>query len=291
MFFLLRQISKHLARKTPQQLQRIGGRLGLLLGRIVRYRRSEIIATLAGCFPEWPPERAQHAANGMYQHLGLLLLEGIRTDQIAPEQLLQEVETSAFEKALRILDQKRGLLILTAHIGNFEMLGMLAAFKGAPLTVVVKQLKPKWLNNYWVSTRGKFGVKMLPAKHSYRYCREALKQNGILGFILDQNMKRNRGIFVDFFGRPACTSPGLALLSAQTGAPVLPAFIVRLPDGRHHVHALDPLPPPPNTDKTTIRQATQEYTTIIENFIRQYPEQWIWLHRRWRTQPEPDNAA
>ncbi|MBI2437875.1 MAG: lysophospholipid acyltransferase family protein, partial [Lentisphaerae bacterium] len=81
----------------------------------------------------------------------------------------------------------------------------------------------------------------------------------------------------------ACTSPGLALLSAQCGAPVLPVFMLRGSDGRHRLHVLDPLKPPAGTDSAAIRQATQDYTTIIEQFVRAHPEQWIWLHRRWRT--------
>ncbi|MDP2990288.1 MAG: lysophospholipid acyltransferase family protein [Kiritimatiellota bacterium] len=285
MIAIIRALSWLSARLSPSQVQRMGRALGWLLGSGLRFRRKEVQAALQRCFPEKSPADVRAIADGMYRHLGIFLIEILRTGYIDPATLDEEVDFSGLEKAMQILSQGRGLIVLTAHVGNFELLAMMGALKGAPLTVITKALKPKWLNDWWIETRGKFGVKMLPARDSYRYCREALKANGVLGFILDQNMKRNRGIFVDYFGRPACTSPGLALLSAQTGAPVLPVFMLREPDGRNRVHVFDPLPPPASADKEAIRQATQAYTTIIEQFVRAHPDQWIWLHRRWRTQP------
>ncbi|MBU4365856.1 MAG: lysophospholipid acyltransferase family protein [Verrucomicrobia bacterium] len=285
MIAIIRALSWLSARLSQSQVQCVGRVLGWLLGSGLRFRRSEVQATLQRCFPEKSPADVRVVADGMYRHLGVFLIEGLRTGHMDLAALAEEVDFSGFEKGLQILSQGHGLIVLTAHVGNFELLAMMAALKGAPLTVITKALKPKWLNDWWLETRGKFGVKMLPARDSYRYCREVLKANRILGFILDQNMKRNRGIFVDYFGRPACTSPGLALLSAQTGAPVLPVFMLREPDGRHRLHVFDPLPPPERADKEAIRQATQAYTAIIERFVRAHPDQWIWLHRRWRTQP------
>ena len=285
MIVIIRALSWLSACLSQFQVQRVGRALGWLLGSGLRFRRGEVQATLQRCFPEKSPADVRIVADGMYRHLGILLIEILRTGCIDPVALDEAVNCSGFEKGMQILRQGRGLIVLTAHVGNFELLAMMAALKGAPLTVITKALKPRWLNDWWIETRVKFGVKMLPARDSYRYCRETLKANGILGFILDQNMKRNRGIFVDYFGRPACTSPGLALLSAQTGSPVLPVFMLREPDGRHRVHVFDLLPPPERTDKEAIRQATQTYTTIIEQFVRAHPDQWIWLHRRWRTKP------
>ena len=291
MIVIIRALSWLSARLPYAGAQGVGRALGWFLGSVLRFRRGEVRAVLQRCFPKKSPADVLVITDGMYRHLGTLLVEGLRTGHMDMAALEKEVDFSGFEKGMQILSRGRGLIVLTAHVGNFELLAMMAALKGAPLTVITKALKPKWLNDWWIETRGKFGVRMLPARDSYRYCREALKANRILGFILDQNMKRNRGVFVDYFGRPACTSPGLALLSAQTGAPVLPVFMLREPDGRHRVCVFDPLPPPERADKETIRQATQAYTTIIERFVREHPEQWIWLHRRWRTQPLEEAKA
>lgn len=291
MIGVIRCLSWLVARLSAAQVRRVGRGLGWLLGAVLRFRRCEVLAVLQRCFPDKTPADIRAIADGMYRHLCTLLVEGLRTGHMDLAALGKEVDFSGFEKGMQILSQGRGLIVLTAHVGNFELLAMMAALKGAPLTVITKALKPAWLNDWWIETRGKFGVKMLPARNSYRYCRETLKANGVLGFILDQNMKRNRGIFVNYFGRPACTSPGLALLSAQTGAPVLPVFMLRQPDGRHQVCVFDPLPAPARADQEAIRQATQAYTSIIERFVREHPEQWIWLHRRWRTQPVEDTKT
>lgn len=284
MIAILRGLSWIGGRLSLCQVQRAGRVLGWLLGVLLRYRRGEVLEAIQRSFPEKAPAAVRGIADGMYRHLGTLLIESLRLSRMPPSALAEEVDFSGIEKVRQILSQGRGLIVLTAHVGNFELLAMMSAWKGLPLTAIVKELKPKWLNAWWCETRERFGLKMLPRRGSYRACRAVLKANGILGFILDQNMKRDHGIFVNYFGRSACTSPGLAILSAQAQAPVLPAFLLRLHDGRHRLHLLDPLPPPSGTDHASIRQATQNYTMIIERFVREHPEQWIWLHRRWRTQ-------
>jgi len=211
-------------------------------------------------------------------------VEFLRAGALTPAQISKEVLLEDCTKIFSALSGGKGLLVLTAHVGNFELLAMAAALKGVPLTIVAKTLKPEWLNRWWFDTRSAFGVRTLPSRNSYRKCLDVLGSNGVLAFVLDQNMNKYRGIFVDFFGRPACTSPGLALLSARSGASVLPVFTLRGGDGRHRIRFLD-LIPPPGKSKEAIKNATQHYTGIIEDFIRTHPEQWIWLHRRWRTQP------
>ena len=110
---------------------------------------------------------------------------------------------------------------------------------------------------------------------------------------MDQNQTRSRGVFVDFFDRSASTSPGLAILSAQTGAPVLPAFMIHRANFKHEMVTYPAIEPPPDKSPESIHAFTQQYTAVIEDVVRKYPEQWIWLHRRWRTQaiddtPEPE---
>ncbi len=286
MIALFHGLSALCGRLSRARVQRLGAAIGWCLGSLLRVRRGEVQAAIGRCFPDKTPADVRAVADGMYRHLGILLLETLRFGAIDPDRLGEDVEGDGIEQGLALLSQGRGLIVLTAHLGNFDLLAMAAGRHGAPLTVITKSLKPAALNAWWNETRGRFGVRLLPPRGSYRRCREVLKANGILGFVLDQNMKRKRGIFVDFFGRPACTSPGLAMLSAQNATPVLPAFITRLPDGRHRVRLGDPLPPPADTGDDAIRRATQAYTAIIERAVRAQPDQWIWLHRRWRTQPD-----
>jgi KDO2-lipid IV(A) lauroyltransferase len=142
------------------------------------------------------------------------------------------------------------------------------------------------INKFWMNARSRFGLKFVPAHNSYRQCLSALRKNEIIAFVLDQNMIDTEGIFVDFFGKKACTSPGLAYMSAQSGAAVVPVFMIRLENGRHLIKAAAPIPPPPDRKPETIHAYTQLYTKVIEDVVREYPAQWTWIHRRWRTTPK-----
>jgi KDO2-lipid IV(A) lauroyltransferase len=113
-----------------------------------------------------------------------------------------------------------------------------------------------------------------------------LKNNGVLGILIDQNVASYEGVFVDFFGRPACTTDGLALLALHTKAPVLPGYMVRLADGKYRLVIGEEVPVVQTGDRDAdIAINTQNFTRIIENMIRQYPDQWLWVHQRWKTKP------
>jgi KDO2-lipid IV(A) lauroyltransferase len=176
------------------------------------------------------------------------------------------------------------VVVLTAHLGNWDLMGLWAASR-YPLTIISKVIKNEAVNRFWMEKRAAAGVNIVPAHHSYRACLSALKKGGLLGFILDQNMIHTEGIFVDFFGRPACTTPGLAVLSAHAQAPIVPVFMIRQADGNHVVRMWPALPPPADRGSESIAATTQACTRLVEEIIRQHPEQWIWMHRRWRTQP------
>jgi KDO2-lipid IV(A) lauroyltransferase len=150
--------------------------------------------------------------------------------------------------------------------------------------VVVKEIKGRMMDEFITRGRTRYGNHMLPRQNSFRDCLRVLKANGILGIMLDPNMIRSEGIFVEFLGKPACTTPGLAFLSAQSGAPVVPMACIRVPGG-HEVRIGEPFPAPPDREPETIRRATQEYSHAVEDAIRADPDQWIWIHRRWRTRP------
>ncbi len=268
-----------------------GRRLGWLLGALLRYRRAEVLATLRRCFPEKTAAECGAVADGMYANLGLTLMETLRLDELSRDWMERHVEVRGMEIVRAALEGGKGAIMLAAHLGNFQLPGLIAGFFGVSISNITKTIKPAALNAHWDRIRARFGVKSVGRRGSFRACLAVLKANEMLGFVLDQNMKRPEGIFVDFFGQPACTSPGLALLSALSGAPVIPAFTFRRPDGSHQIDLLPALAPPPDRQPETIRQATQAYTAIIEAAIRRHPEQWIWIHRRWRTRPLPEGAG
>jgi KDO2-lipid IV(A) lauroyltransferase len=265
----------------------IGRGLGWVYGSVIRYHRQDAVDALTRAFPEKSQSEVLDIVRRMYANLGMNLVEVFRLGKVTDEFLRESIAIEGHENARSALLRNKGAVILTGHLGNWDLLATIVPRLGYPLTVISKDIKNKGLNEFWMNIRQRFGVKFVPAHNSYRTCLTALKKNELIGFILDQNMINTEGIFVDFFGKPACTTPGLAYMSAQSGAPVVPVFMIRRENGRHLVKVMPPLDPPPNREPETIRDYTQRCTKIIEDIVRQYPEQWIWIHRRWKTVPRP----
>lgn len=283
---LLRWLGRHAGRWSLATQRRVGGGLGFILGRIVRFRRRAVLATLALRLPGKSAADYRHIANGMYRHLGIMAVECLGFPDQPREVFQSNVDVIGEEHARNVLARGRGMLALMGHIGNWELLGLALAGRWVPIHVIVRDQHNPDFNDYWRESREKMGLHPMAAQNSYRDALRALKKGDIVAVTLDQNMRRRRGVFVDFFGEQACTTPGLAYLSVQSGVPVVPIYTFRQPDGRHTVHVLPPLDPPADREEATIQAATQTYSRILEDIIRQHPDQWLWLHKRWRTRPE-----
>lgn len=268
----------------------VGRGLGWVYGSVIRYHRRDAFEALRRSFPDKPEAEIRSIVSRMYAGFGMNVMELMRLVDARGGYPGPLVETEGAEHMAAGLARGKGVIVLSAHTGNWDLLCTAAPAWGYPLTIITKNIKNKAINDVWMEIRSRYGLKFVPAHNSYRTCLTALRKNEIVGFILDQNMIRTEGIFVDFFGKPACTTPGLAYMAAQSGAPVLPVFMVRRPGGRHLVKALPLIEPPPNREPETIREHTQNYTRVIEQHIREHPEQWIWLHRRWRTTPAEESA-
>jgi KDO2-lipid IV(A) lauroyltransferase len=282
----LRWFGRHAGRWSLVTQRRVGRVLGWVLGRIVRFRRRAVLATLALRLPGKSRADYQAIADGMYRHLGTMAVECMGFPDQPREIFQRNVEMRGEEHAHGVLAQGRGMLVLMGHIGNWELLGLALAGRWVPIHVIVREQHDKAFNTYWRESREKMGLHPMAAQHSYRDALRALKKGDMVAVTLDQNMRRRRGVFVNFFGEQACTTPGLAYLSAQSGVPVVPIYTIRQPDGRHVVQVLPPVPPPADREEATIQASTQVYSDILEGIIRQHPDQWLWLHKRWRTRPE-----
>ena len=287
--FILTRLAHVLAALPLRLALALGRGLGWVYGNVVRYHREDAFEALRLSLPELDEATRRGVVKRMYASLGMNVVESMRLAGGKPRRLdeLVHIAPTDVDRLKETLARNQGVLILTAHIGNYDLLSVRAPDLGWPLMILSKDIKNKALNDFWMASRAKYGLQMVPAHNSYRACRAALKRNELIGFILDQNMIDKEGVFVEFFGRPACTSHGLAFMAAQTQAPIMTAFIVREPHGDHRMYLGELLEPPPDREPETMQAATQQYTKIIEDFIRQHPDQWIWIHRRWRTQPKP----
>jgi Kdo2-lipid IVA lauroyltransferase/acyltransferase len=269
----------------------LAGHWGWMLAHVARLRRGYVLETLAWCFPE-TSERDRRAlyADSM-RHQALNLMELMRFAGGRDAELAERVEVHGEEHVKAALARGKGVLILIAHFGNFDLLGLYASklFR-YPLTIITKTLRHEGINELWWELRRKAGVNEVAAHNAYRPCVRALRKNELVGFMLDQNRPSNQGVFVDFFGRKASTTPGLAFMSAQTGAPVVPVFMHRTREGRHVLEVRAPLEPPPDREEATLLAHTAAYTKIIEEEVRRHPAQWLWLHKRWKSRP-PDEIG
>ena len=282
---ILKGLSRFFSALPLNMALSIGRGLGWFYGSIIRYHRKDAIEALRRSLPEKSEAERRAILKTMYLNLGMNLVEDFRLTHITDEEMRRLIAWEGEQNARDVLANGKGMIVLAAHLGNWDILCTIAPKFNYPATIITKKIKNEALNKFWMDSRSRFGLKFVPAHNSYRQCLTALRKNEIVGFILDQNMINTEGVFVDFFGKPACTSPGLAYMAAQSGAAVVPVFIHRGPNGTHTVKMLPAIPPPPDRKPDTISDYTQRYTRIIENAVREHPDQWIWIHRRWRTQP------
>jgi KDO2-lipid IV(A) lauroyltransferase len=178
----------------------------------------------------------------------------------------------------------KGVLIFSAHFGNWEIGNAALAIMTQPFVFIYRVLDSTFLETHITGARASYGNISLPKEKAMRSMLRLLKNGATINLLIDQNIDWYEGVFVDFFGRPACTTTGLALIALHTGAPVLPAFTRRLPDGKYLLEIgkkVEIIRSESHDNDVLIN--TQNFTKIIEEYIRQYPEQYLWMHQRWKT--------
>jgi KDO2-lipid IV(A) lauroyltransferase len=181
-----------------------------------------------------------------------------------------------------------GVLVLVSHLGSWDMLSAGLALRGYPLSLITKVSKSAALNRIWMGYRRQLGMELFMGRGTMKESLKALKKGCMVGFALDQNARRSEGVFVPFFGRKACTITSLALMARRTGVPVLPIYIYR--EGDMHRIVIDEPVIHDNIEdaQTDIFERTRAYAGWTEKVIREHPEQWTWLHDRWKTRPRND---
>ena len=262
--------------------------LGWVLGHVLRLRRRVIVTQLRDSFPELDDRQISRLLHEVYRHFGLLFFEMLRLPGMTSEQVLAKVRFDGTEHIAAALAQGKGVLVLTGHIGSWELGLAASAARGYPTHAITKEFKGLAVH-VAERMRQAHGVQFIPRRNSLRQIVKVLRSNGCIGFVLDQNMTEDEGVFVEFLGRPACTMPGLAVLARRYHVPVVPAYVRRDADLRCHTATFLPevewesVGPDPKAD---VHHNTQRYSRVMEEVIRERPDQWFWCHRRWKTQPD-----
>jgi len=272
---------------TRERLARFIGGLAYTLG----IRRRVALENLALAMPERSEEERRAITRGVYITMARVVLEALADEhRLPPDWEKEEVVGAEAWRALQAhLATGKGALLVTGHFGNWELLGEILIHRGVPLNALVRPLKGA-LNMRIAENRVRAGAGLIYPKGAVQETVAALNRGESVYMLLDQAIP-SKGVFVPFFGRLASTTPAMAVASQRTGIPAWVVMGVR--DGvRMRVHIEGPIAPPAAEEgKDPITEHTALVTAALERVIRQYPEQWLWLHRRWKYPPPSTPGA
>jgi len=270
----------------PDCARTIGNRLGDMWFAFDRSRRRVALESLQQVFgAQRSASEIRSLARRVFRNLSRIIFEVSWAMQMDEKRFRRYVTICGLHHYRQAIARKRGVLLMTAHCGNWELLTLVAAITRHPVGIVYRPFDFKPLDRFFRAFRSRFGAQMIPAAHAMRKIMRKLRNGDAVAILFDQNVDWYEGVFVDFFGRRACTNKGLALLALQTGAPVVPVFMRRV--ARGFVAEIGPeVPLARSGDKirdieTHMRRCNQ----VLEDFVRRYPDQWFWVHRRWKTKP------
>jgi Kdo2-lipid IVA lauroyltransferase/acyltransferase len=282
-------VVRHLPRRAALAF---GRSLGRVLADLDRRHVAIAVDNLRRAFPSWDDSRLRRTAHGVYAHFGQTLLDILWLSEKPRETALGLIVEEGREHADRAKASGRGIVFATAHIGNWELHGLVWGWLVEPLGVVARPLDNPELDRRLCAFRTRSGNAVIYKHRALVQVLRRLKEGGAVAILVDQNVQEQDGIFVDFFGRKAATTTVAAALAVKTGATLLAAHCEALPDGRYRLVYEPPLEWTPSGNRQQdIADLTQRLTTIIEGWIRAVPEQWLWMHRRWKTQPSAQTAG
>jgi KDO2-lipid IV(A) lauroyltransferase len=238
-------------------------------------------------FPEMSPRERKLLLRDSMVNLGRHLGEFSRFSTITPETLRETIDCKGLEHLDAARALGRGVIMITGHLGAWEMASLALSAFGYPFDFLVRRIENPAIERLIENIRTRFGNRTIDKRGAARSMLTTLRTGGTLGLLVDINVVRNKGIFVDFFGVPACTTFIAAKLALRTGAAMVPVFAPW--EDRRQRFVVDigkPLAIERSGDeKEDVRQLTSSFTKIVEDYVRRYPDQWLWIHKRWRTRP------
>jgi Kdo2-lipid IVA lauroyltransferase/acyltransferase len=265
----------HSVRRLYPRLQRVGDR------------------NLELAYPQMPAAERARILRAVFTSLGRQLAEFCRFPGYTRQNVDQVVEYDGLENYLAAQRRGRGVLFLTAHLGGWELGSFVHSLHGYPLRIVMRPMDNPYLDELVRRYRTLHGNSTFGKQDFARGLLAAAKAGETVGVLMDTNMTPPQGVFVDFFGRPACTASGVARVALRTQAAVVPAFTIWDDRLRKYRIRFDPaleLVATGDDDQDALAN-TAMFTRVIEGYVRQYPEQWLWVHRRWKTRPPGDAAV
>jgi KDO2-lipid IV(A) lauroyltransferase len=260
-----------------------------LVEKVFHYRREVILSNLKMVYGDKLPMKEKELLHHIYRNFVYLMMEFLQTPRLRKENIDDHFNIKNFELLEEVHAQGKGMIITSGHFGNFEWLGQLVNFKGYKVSGIATRQSNPLVNDLMEKNRRQFGVGVIYKKEARQEVQDRLKNNEIIAIVSDQDA-RDRGVFVDFMGIPSSTAVGTAVFQLRSGTPILFVISIRRDYGKFDVifEKVHEGPAQPLTDEL-ILELTQKHATVLEKWVRQYPEQWFWMHRRWKTRP-PEEA-
>ncbi len=264
----------------------IGRRGGDLAYFVNAKRRSIAYANLKSAFPEKEAVEIKKILRAHYENLGMSVIELLKFSVTGKGYLDKYVEMNGVENIDDAVQKGKGLIFLTAHFGNWEIASLAASSRGYAMSVFAREQKYTKLNDILNKNREMTGCRVIAKGFSAREIIKTLKDNGMIGMLGDQDAGAN-GVFVDFLNRPASFAPGAVIFALKTGAMILPSFIRRVECDRHFIKVNKPLELIDTGEKAKdIKENLKAISRIMEDYIKRFPDQWLWSHKRWKSTPQ-----
>ena len=253
------------------------------LGRLRRVG----LRNLQLAFPEKTTAEHESLLWTEYRNLGWLLAEFCQMPSYTRERASAFIRYEGLENYLAARDRGKGVLVLTGHLGAWELSSFYHSLAGYPMGVVIRRLDNPLVDELVNRIRCQYGNRVLHKDDFARGLIAAMRAGDTVGILMDTNMTPPQGVFVPFFGVPACTASGLARVALKTGAAVLPGFLLWEEEERRYVLRFYPELKLTHTgdSEADATANTSLFTAVIEQVVREYPSQWLWMHRRWKTRP------
>jgi KDO2-lipid IV(A) lauroyltransferase len=269
---------------------------GVIVASIIYYvhRKLRRVANrnLQMAMPELNPEQRTAITKAVFSNLGMLLGEFSQFPKITASNISEYVVYDGYENYGAAAQQGKGVLLLTAHTGAWELCAFAHGCYGHKLSFLVRSLDNPLLDKFVNRYRELSGNKIIDKNKAVKPVLAALKRNEGVGLLVDVNVLGDQGVFCDFFGIPACSTPGLAIFALRSGAPVVPGFLIWDRElGKHRLRFEPEIELIRTGDtKQEVLLNTARFNRAIEEQVRRYPDQWLWIHKRWHTRPsgEPD---
>ena len=267
----------------------LGNIMGKISYLIIRRHRRIALSNLAIAFPRMEEIKRQKIAKESFIFMIQSLLESLHS--VNHLSMLRDICIKGKEYLDEALEKKKGVIAFTAHLGNFPLMISKLVNLGYPVWLMVRPMRDNKVDNYFHQLRSSLGIRTIfsyPRRASIQQTLKVLRNNGIVIILMDQNFGTG-GVWIKFFGRLAATPIGPIILALRTGASILPVYTVREGLGKHTINILPPYQMiiRENKNETAIRNVAR-CTGLIENWIRKYPPQWSWIHRRWKSRPRSE---